>query len=155
MHVPGHTRGALAYLVESQGDPPPAVFTGDTLFLAGCGRLFEGTPEAMHASLTRLAMLTDVTRVYCGHEYTEANLRFAVHVDGADEASVARLRRVIGQRGRGEPTVPGTMAEERATNPFLRLTGDAVRARLGLERTASPVEVFAAMRKAKDGFRAT
>src|SRR5262249_30004005 len=99
-HIPGHTLGAIAYIVED------AVFTGDTLFLAGCGRLFEGTPAQMHASLAKLGALPDATRVYCGHEYTESNLRFAAHVEPSN-ADVARARdRAAATRAKGEPTVP-------------------------------------------------
>lgn len=145
LHVPGHTLGAVAYCVDG------AVFTGDTLFLAGCGRLFEGTPEMMHASLTKkLAVLPPETRLYCGHEYTVSNLRFAAHVEPDNAAVAARLEAARAARERGEPTVPGTIADELATNPFLRCGTGAVRARFP---GATEVEVFAAVRKAKDGFR--
>lgn len=118
LHVPGHTLGAVAYFVSDGEDR--AVFTGDTLFVAGCGRLFEGTPEDMFASMRELGELPADTRVYCGHEYTEANLRFAANVE-PDNASVsAAIERAKATRAGGKPTVPSTIAEELATNPFMR-----------------------------------
>lgn len=142
LHVPGHTLGAVAYLV---GD---ALFTGDTLFVAGCGRLFEGAPAQMHASLARLGRLPAETRVYCGHEYTASNLRFAAHIDPTNEAVARKAERVAALRGRGEPSVPSTIGEERATNPFLRAADPALRQRFA----GSEAEVFAALRAAKDSF---
>jgi len=128
----GHTRGHISYYDAEAG----IAFVGDTLFALGCGRLFEGTAAQMWASLERLAALPGSTQVYCAHEYTAANARFAVSVD--DGAELAhRAREVFAARERGEPTVPTTIALERATNPFLR-AGDAER--------------FAALRAAKDSF---
>lgn len=148
LHVPGHTTGALAYVV---GD---AVFTGDTLFLAGCGRLFEGTPAMMHASLSRIAAtLPPSTRVHCGHEYTAANLRFAAAIEPANAAVTNRAARVAELRARGEPTMGATLAEERATNPFLRAGEPAVRVAIGADDGASDAEVFAELRRRKDTFR--
>jgi hydroxyacylglutathione hydrolase len=144
IHVPGHTRGAVAYVVEG------AVFTGDTLFVAGCGRLFEGTAETMHASLGKLARLPPDTRVYCGHEYTVANLRFAVHAEPDNAAALAKLEAARAARARGEATVPSTLGEERETNPFLRCDTPTLRARFP---GASAVDTFAAVRRAKDDFR--
>lgn len=118
--VGGHTRGHLAYFV------PGALFCGDTLFGAGCGRLFEGTPAQMSASLARLAALPDDTLVYCAHEYTEANLRFALTVEPANAALRARVERVTALRAAGLPSVPSTLGEEKATNPFLRCSERAV-----------------------------
>jgi hydroxyacylglutathione hydrolase len=147
LHVPWHTLGAIAYVV---GDE--AVFTGDTLFLAGCGRLFEGTPAQMHASLSSLAALAPDTRVYCGHEYTESNLRFAAHVEPSND-DVRRARdEAAAARGRGEPTVPGSIAREQATNPFLRVRSPEIRKTLGLAADADDVAAFAAIRAAKDAF---
>lgn len=144
LHVPGHTSGAVAYHVED------AVFTGDTLFVAGCGRLFEGTPEMMQRSLSeKLAALPPETRVYCGHEYTVSNLRFAVHAEPQNQAAAQKLEAALAARQRGEPTVPSTIAEELATNPFLRAGEPAIRARFP---AASVVETFAAVRRAKDVF---
>lgn len=118
LHVPGHTTGAIAYVVE--GDGAPAVFTGDTLFLAGCGRLFEGTPAMMYESLAKLAALPKETRVFCGHEYTQSNLKFAEHVEPESAAVKEAAEAVRALREAGKPTVPGTIATELATNPFLR-----------------------------------
>ena len=141
LHVPGHTLGALAFLVGERW-----LFTGDTLFLGGCGRLFEGDAPTMAASLRRLASLPGDPLVCCGHEYTEANLRFALHVDPDNEALRDRYERVRARRARGEPTVPAPLSLERATNPFLRV-----------ERLARPgelaVEAFARLRTLKDHWR--
>ena len=148
LHVPGHTRGGVAYLI---GD---AVFTGDTLFVAGCGRLFEGSAEQMHSSLQKLAALPEATRVYCGHEYTLQNLEFATQLEPDNAAVVEKLERVREQRRRREPTVPSTIAEELATNPFLREHSASLRRSVGrsVSATTSAAEVFAAARKAKDRF---
>jgi hydroxyacylglutathione hydrolase len=151
IHIPGHTLGAVAYYIES-GDER-AVFTGDTLFSAGCGRLFEGTPAQMHASLTRLLELPGDTRVYCGHEYTESNLRFAAHVE-PDNADVATAReRAARLRKDGAPTMGTTLEDERRYNPFLRPHSPTVRATLGIPPGADDVTAFAAIRTAKDGYR--
>lgn len=136
----GHTLGHIAYFVPSAS----AAFVGDTLFALGCGRMFEGSPAQMWASLQRLAALPDATRIYCAHEYTASNARFALAVD-PDPAVKARAEAVFAARERGEPTVPSTLAEEKATNPFLR----APRLRPGLP----PHEAFAALRGEKDVFR--
>lgn len=143
LHVPGHTLGAVSYLIGG------CVFTGDTLFIAGCGRIFEGTPAQMFASLTRLSELDPQTQVYCGHEYTSSNLRFAAHVDPHNQAIADKILRVEAQRGRGEPTVGTTLAEELATNPFLRSSSAAM---VGRYR-GDQIERFAALRAEKDGYR--
>jgi hydroxyacylglutathione hydrolase len=143
--LPGHTRGAVAFYFAAD----QALFTGDTMFLAGCGRLFEGTPAEMHASLARIAELPDETRIYCGHEYTEKNLRFALTVEPDNVAVEQRLARAGAALARGEPTVPATLATEKATNPFLR-TGEA--ALQTLCSTRDPVEVFAALRRRRNDF---
>lgn len=145
LHVPGHTLGALAYSIDD------AVFTGDTLFLAGCGRLFEGTPAMMLASLEKIAALPEATRVYCGHEYTVKNLEFARAVDPGNDAVRERLDRVKRTRATGAPSVPGTIREERVTNPFLRARTPEIGARYPARNGA--VEVFAALRREKDTFR--
>lgn len=150
-HIPGHTLGAIAYFVEHGAEK--AVFTGDTLFLAGCGRLFEGTPAQMHASLAALASLPLETRVYCGHEYTAANLRFARHVEPSNQAIVRATDEVAREREAGRASVPGTLAREKETNPFLRATSAEIRRTLGIAATADDVAAFAAIRKAKDDFR--
>jgi hydroxyacylglutathione hydrolase len=146
--VGGHTRGHLAY------HAPGAVFCGDTLFGAGCGRLFEGTPAQMSASLGRLAALPDDTLVYCAHEYTEANLRFAVLVEPENMALQARCVRVGATRDADRPSVPSTLREEKETNPFLRCDQPAVIA-AALAHGAvdrSKAAVFTAIRAWRNGF---
>lgn len=120
LHVPGHTLGHLAYVL------PDCLFCGDTLFGAGCGRLFEGTPQQMVTSLAQLAELPDRTRVYCAHEYTQMNLRFALAVEPQNAAIAARVADAAALRDSGVPTVPSTLALEKATNPFLRSHEPAV-----------------------------
>src|SRR5258708_6483027 len=148
LHIPGHTLGAVAYAVEG------LVFTGDTLFLAGCGRLFEGTPAMMHRSLNEvLARLDPRTRIYCGHEYTVSNLLFAASVEPGNGQVSQRLSEAKGRRARGEPTVGTTLQEELDTNPFLRCAKPELRASAGAGPDATEVDVFAALRRAKDVFR--
>jgi hydroxyacylglutathione hydrolase len=145
LHVPGHTTGAVAYFGHG------AVFTGDTLFVAGCGRLFEGTPEMMFTSLCeKLGKLPADTKVYCGHEYTASNLRFALHAEPDNEAVKEKLARVNAMREKGLPTVPSTIGEELLTNPFLRVEDKGMRERFPGE---TPGDVLGAVRRAKDGFR--
>ncbi len=154
LDVPGHTAGHIAYAGEAAG--VPVAFVGDTLFAGGCGRLFEGSPADMLASLARLAALPGPTQIYCAHEYTLANLRFAVAVEPGNAALVARQAVEQGKRDRAEPTVPSTLDLELATNPFLRVAipqvAAAARARAGTG-LASPVDVFAALREWKNVFR--
>jgi hydroxyacylglutathione hydrolase len=151
IHIPGHTLGAVAYFVDLAGSR--VVFTGDTLFCAGCGRLFEGTPAQMHASLSRLLELPADTRVHCGHEYTESNLRFAAHVEPLN-ADVARARvRASELRAKGMPAIGTTLDEERRVNPFLRVRSRDIRATLGIADDADDIAAFAAVRTAKDAFR--
>ncbi len=119
--VPGHTRGHIAYHFAAAA----ALFCGDTLFAMGCGRLFEGTPDQMWQSLSKLMALPPATTCYCAHEYTQSNGRFALHVEPDNQALVARMARVDAMRLAGEATVPFTLADELATNPFLR-AGSAV-----------------------------
>lgn len=150
LDVPGHTAGHIAYV----GDG--VVFCGDTLFACGCGRLFEGTPGQMAASLGKLAALPAETQAYCAHEYTLSNIRFAQAVEPGNAALQARRAREQARRDRGEPTVPSTIGEERATNPFLRCDCAEVRAcasaRAGRTLT-DPVEIFATLREWKNQFR--
>jgi hydroxyacylglutathione hydrolase len=149
LHVPGHTTGALAYVVDER-----IVFTGDTLFVSGCGRLFEGTAAMMSTSLARIVGLPDATEVYPGHEYAEKNLRFAATVDPGNADVTARLARVKSRRAAGTICVPSTVGEEKATNPFVRCDSDGVKA-FAASRGAKPddaVAVFAAVRSARDGF---
>ncbi len=150
-HIPGHTTGAVAYYVDHGGQR--VVFTGDTLFCAGCGRLFEGTPSMMHASLQSLLALPGDTRVHCGHEYTESNLRFAAHVEPSNADVKAAQERATRLRGEGKPTVGTTLDDERRTNPFLRVTSPEIRRTLGIAADADAATAFGAIRAAKDSFR--
>lgn len=145
--VPGHTRGHLAYWFRDDA----ALFCGDTLFAIGCGRVMEGTPAQMWNSLCRLRALPPETRVFCAHEYTEANARFAVTVDPDNEALLKRRRHVEALRATGKPTVPSTLAEELETNPFLRADKPELQSALGLEGHA-PDEIFALIRQRKNAF---
>lgn len=154
LEVPGHTLGHIAYVRETPG--PHWLFCGDTLFAGGCGRLFEGTPEQMLGSLTRLAALPDDTEVYCAHEYTLVNLRFA---DGAEPGNTQLKQRIAAEsakRERGIPTLPSTIGLEKATNPFLRHHQPVIRdnlAALGkLDPGAPPDAAFAAMRTWRNTF---
>jgi hydroxyacylglutathione hydrolase len=151
LHVPGHTLGAIAYVVTDGVET--AVFTGDTMFIAGCGRLFEGTAAQMHASLARLAALDPSARVYCGHEYTLSNLRFAKHLEPSNVAVDCALVRARALRDEGEPTVPSTIGDELEASPFLRPGSAELRATLGIAKDADDVTAFAAIREAKNGFR--
>ncbi|MCA2999355.1 MAG: hydroxyacylglutathione hydrolase [Rhodocyclaceae bacterium] len=152
--VPGHTAGHIAYYAEREG----WLFCGDTLFAGGCGRLFEGTAAQMRASLGKLAALPAETNVFCAHEYTLANLLFASAVEPNNAALRSRVERDTAMRERGEPTVPSTIALERATNPFLRW--DEAEVKLAAARVSSgtfgpnaPADlVFAAIREWKDNF---
>lgn len=146
--VPGHTSGHIAFWFPTSD----ALFCGDTLFLMGCGRLFEGTPEQMWKSLSRLRALPAATKVYCGHEYTQSNARFALTVDPANRDLKERAAWVDRMRAQGKATVPGTMGDERKTNPFLRADTPGVAAAVGLAG-AEPVKVFAEVRRRKDVFR--
>ncbi|TBU96013.1 hydroxyacylglutathione hydrolase [Stutzerimonas kirkiae] len=152
--VPGHTLGHIAYFLD---DPEqPRLFSGDTLFAAGCGRLFEGTPEQMFHSLSRLATLPERTLVYCAHEYTLGNLRFAHAVEPGNDDTSHRLEQVIRLREQGRITLPSSIALEKATNPFLR-TGEAEIRQACLQRNPllgnpCPEQVFAVLRAWKDGF---
>jgi len=133
LEVPGHTAGHIAlHLAEDA-----VIFTGDTLFALGCGRLFEGDAAQMYANMRRLAALPDATAVYCGHEYTQSNGRFALTIEPENAALVARMAEIDRARAAGEATVPSTIAAERATNPFLR---------------ARDADTFARWRTAKDSF---
>ena len=154
--VPGHTRSHIAFHAANAGGKP-LLFCGDTLFSLGCGRLFEGTPAQMLASLDRLAALPDGTQICCTHEYTQSNAAFALAVEPGNSALLARVEEVRAQRARLQPTLPVTLGQERATNPFLRCDEAAVRitaaARLG-RQPASRVETFTALREWKNIFRA-
>jgi hydroxyacylglutathione hydrolase len=148
LHIPGHTLGAVAYVVDD------AVFTGDTLFLAGCGRLFEGTPAMMFHSLNEvLGALDRKTRVYCGHEYTVSNLLFAASVEPGNTKVTERLARARAQRAENEPTIGSPLALEFDTNPFMRCKSAELRDSMKLGPDAADVEVLDAVRRAKDTFR--
>jgi hydroxyacylglutathione hydrolase len=155
LDIPGHTAGHVAFVGRDAGWGTPVLFCGDTLFAAGCGRLFEGTPDEMWRSLSSLASLPSDTRVFCGHEYTLANLRFAAAVEPANPAIAERTAREQAKRDRGLPTLPSTIAEELATNPFLRAADPRVRAvaeaRAG-RKLAGDVAVFAALREWKNAW---
>jgi hydroxyacylglutathione hydrolase len=153
LDIPGHTAGHIAYTGEFGGRR--VLFCGDTLFAAGCGKLFEGTPKQMWTSLSKLAALPPDTVVYCGHEYTLSNLRFAAAVEPASRAIVDRIERERAKRERDLPTVPSTIGEELATNPFLRARVAAVReaAQRESERPLhDDVAVFATLREWKNRF---
>jgi hydroxyacylglutathione hydrolase len=150
IHNPGHTSGAISYYI---GDPG-VVFTGDTLFAGGCGRVFEGTPAQMTSSLDKLAALPPETRVYCGHEYTASNLRFAAAVEPNNQALAERRREVDALRADNRPTVPYTIEIDLATNPFLRVREAEViaAAREHGAEADEPAQVFAAIRSWKNNF---
>ena len=147
LDIPGHTRAHIAYYGAG------SLFCGDTLFACGCGRVFEGTPQQMYASLEKLRALPDETKVYCGHEYTLANIGFAKGVEPGNAALSAREARDRRLREAGKPTLPSRLGEEKATNPFLRCTEPAVvesvNKYLGT-RVSDPVRVFAAIREWKN-----
>jgi hydroxyacylglutathione hydrolase len=153
LEIPGHTLSHIAFFGAG------VVFAGDTMFSVGCGRLFEGTPAQMLTSLDRLAALPDDTQLCCGHEYTAANCAFALSVDADNTALRERNGAVRTLRSRGAPTLPVTLARERATNPFLRVDAPALRkvfsAALGADAAQDRVACFAWLRRAKDEFRAT
>ncbi len=153
IEVPGHTLGHIAYYHEDR--ERPLLFCGDTLFAAGCGRLFEGTAEQMHHSLSRLSALPAATLVFCTHEYTLGNLRFAKAVEPGNHATSARFDEVTRLREHGAISLPSTIALERATNPFLRVTETSVKQMAdewaGRENP-TPAKVFAALRAWKDQF---
>jgi hydroxyacylglutathione hydrolase len=152
LFIPAHTSGHLAYFFPAD---EPDVFTGDTLFAAGCGRLFEGSPAQMMQSLGKLAALPDATRVWCGHEYTEKNLRFAHDLEPGNTDIGTKLTRVEAERKKGRPTVPSTIAQEKRTNPFLRWESPELRRTLQQrfpDLSIDPVAIFAKTRELKDGF---
>ncbi|MBA1243657.1 hydroxyacylglutathione hydrolase [Pseudomonas japonica] len=151
--VPGHTAGHIAFVHRSAEQP--FVLSGDTLFAGGCGRLFEGTAQQMHVSLGRLAALPDDTLVYCAHEYTLSNLRFAREVEPANVALAERFAQVQALRERNEITLPSSIGLEKATNPFLRAGETSVKEKMD-QRAGAPLPseaaVFAAIRAWKDTF---
>ncbi len=152
LEVPGHTRGHIAYVASEQN----WLFCGDTLFGGGCGRLFEGTPVQMLASLKKLAALPDATQVYCAHEYTLSNLRFAREVEPGNAALLERIAVDQAKRDAGQPTIPSTIGLEKATNPFLRIQEAEIIRHLqaaGRLQQQQPVTTFAALREWKNDYR--
>jgi hydroxyacylglutathione hydrolase len=145
LEVPAHTRGAIAFVIDGNA------FTGDTLFAMGCGRLFEGDPAMMWASLSKLMQLPDATKIWCGHEYTESNGRFALTLEPGNQTLQARMKDVRDKRGNGESSMPSDMGLEKATNPFLRVQAPEIRKTLGMEK-AGEVAVFGEIRARKDRF---
>lgn len=145
IHTPGHTTDMINFYLPEDG----VVFTGDTLFVLGCGRVFEGTPEMMWTSLQKLMALPDDTVIYCSHEYTKANADFAITIEPENEKLVQRREEIIALREKGEPTVPTTLSIEKATNPFLRASSTQIRKNLGMA-AATDAEVFAEIRGRKD-----
>uniref|UniRef100_A0A7S4EWL3 hydroxyacylglutathione hydrolase n=1 Tax=Chrysotila carterae TaxID=13221 RepID=A0A7S4EWL3_CHRCT len=146
--VGGHTKGHIAFYNEEM----KSAFVGDSLFALGCGRLFEGTPEQAWASLQRLAALPPDTKVYCAHEYTEANLRFALSVDSANPDLQDRAKVIKQLRSEGKPTVPTSIELELMTNPFMRASNAELRAQLGVSPEEKDAAVFGKLRKMKDKF---
>ncbi len=148
--VPGHTRAHIAYYFPpAKPSEPGELFSGDTLFAGGCGRLFEGTPEQMAISLGKLRTLPDNTRLWCGHEYTLSNLKFAASVDGENKELLQRLAQVTTARQQNQPTVPSLLGTEKATNPFLRWNSPSLQSKANSQ---DPVTVFARIRAMKDNF---
>jgi hydroxyacylglutathione hydrolase len=145
IETPGHTAGHISYVFA----PEKLVFVGDTLFSIGCGRVIEGTPEMMWQSLSKLRSLPDDTRIYCGHEYTQANIRFAKTIEPTNSALLAREREVARLAAERKPTIPSTMGEEKAANPFLRADVEAVAQSVGLAG-APAWQVFAEIRARKN-----
>lgn len=146
LDVGGHTLGHCAYHIASEG----AAFVGDSLFALGCGRMFEGTPSQFWASLTQLRSLPPRTQIYCAHEYTAANARFALHADPDNAALHTYAEHITHLRSRNEPTVPFPLQRELETNPFLRADALSIQQRWG---GSSAIETFAALRAAKDNFK--
>lgn len=145
--VPGHTTGHIAFYFPAI----TALFSGDSLFALGCGRLFEGTPEQMWKSLCKFRNLPNSTQVYCGHEYTQANARFAKTIETSNPVLMARCQDIDGLRARNLPTIPSRLDVELATNPFLRADEPSVAEALGMSNQ-SAVEIFTEIRKRKDNF---
>eukprot|EP00560_Eucampia_antarctica_P000515 CAMPEP_0197834578 /NCGR_PEP_ID=MMETSP1437-20131217/22926_1 /TAXON_ID=49252 ORGANISM="Eucampia antarctica, Strain CCMP1452" /NCGR_SAMPLE_ID=MMETSP1437 /ASSEMBLY_ACC=CAM_ASM_001096 /LENGTH=272 /DNA_ID=CAMNT_0043439381 /DNA_START=270 /DNA_END=1088 /DNA_ORIENTATION=- len=150
LDVGGHTKGHIAFYFPGQD----LVFPGDSLFALGCGKMFEGTPIQYWKTLQTLRSLPDQTIIYCAHEYTMGNAKFAISVEPSNEKLVARVKDVYDKRSKGLPTVPSTMGEEKETNPFLRFdTSEEIRKNVGADDTDENHTVFAKVRNAKDRFR--
>jgi hydroxyacylglutathione hydrolase len=147
LFIPGHTKGHIAFHFPDS----KALFCGDTLFSIGCGRMFEGTADVMWPSLLKLRALPDDTRIYCGHEYTEANIRFALHIDPDNAALQRRAEEAKQLRAAGKPTIPARLGDEKQANPFLRADAPELKARFG-GKDKPDHETFGALRAAKDRF---
>jgi hydroxyacylglutathione hydrolase len=156
IETPGHTRGGLTYYIpgaiSSGGSQCGVAFTGDTLFAVGCGRVIEGTYAQMWSSLEKIRALPASTVFYCGHEYTQSNIRFALSVEPANEALLKRKSEVDALRGEGKPTLPSVLSKELETNPFLRVNSPVIRNSLGLGPQTPDANVFEELRRRKDRF---
>ncbi|KAK7109822.1 hypothetical protein V1264_013803 [Littorina saxatilis] len=153
LFTPCHTSGHICYFITGPSGEEPAVLTGDTLFVGGCGKFFEGTAKEMYTALVeKLASLPPETKVYCGHEYTVSNLKFAAHVEPSSNAVKSKIAWATSQRSKNEPTVPSTIAEEMQYNPFMRVRESSVQSHVGKE---DPVQVMDLLRTEKNNFRAT
>ncbi|XVF65633.1 hypothetical protein PTKIN_Ptkin09bG0264700 [Pterospermum kingtungense] len=148
IETPGHTHGHISFYFPGSG----AIFTGDTLFSLSCGKLFEGTPEQMFSSLQRIMSLPDDTNIYCGHEYSLSNSKFALSIEPKNEALQAYAAHVAHLRNKGLPTIPTTLKMEKACNPFLRTSNTDIRQALDIPATANEAEVLGVIRRAKDNF---
>ncbi|KAA3485586.1 putative hydroxyacylglutathione hydrolase 2, chloroplastic [Gossypium australe] len=148
IETPGHTRGHISFYFPSSA----AIFTGDTLFSLSCGKLFEGTPEQMLSSLQRIMSLPDDTNIYCGHEYTLSNSKFALSIEPKNEALQSYAVHVTHLRNKGLPTIPTTLKKEKACNPFLRTSSSEIRQALNIPADANAAEALGVIRQAKDNF---
>ena len=146
-HTPGHTLGHVCFYMTEE----KCLFSGDTLFYLGCGRVFEGDMNMMYNSINKISALPDKTTIYCSHEYTIANGKFALNVEGDNKSLIDRINQVEELIAANKPTIPTTLELEKQTNPFLRTSSPSIRNKLGL-KNASEVEVFSALRTAKDNF---
>eukprot|EP00112_Aurelia_sp_Birch-Aquarium-sp1_P017953 Seg4218.4 transcript_id=Seg4218.4/GoldUCD/mRNA.D3Y31 product="Hydroxyacylglutathione hydrolase mitochondrial" protein_id=Seg4218.4/GoldUCD/D3Y31 len=151
LFTPCHTTGHICYYIDGDGQLPPSVFTGDTLFVSGCGRFFEGTAEQMHHALMEvLATLPPSTTVYCGHEYTISNLKYALHVEPENQDIQEKLAWAKNRRENNLPTIPSTIADELKCNPFMRVNNPNVQRHTN---TTDPISTMGALRKEKDSFK--
>ncbi|KAL5784080.1 hypothetical protein ACOSQ2_006472 [Xanthoceras sorbifolium] len=148
IETPGHTRGHISFYFPGSG----AIFTGDALFSLSCGKLFEGSPEQMHSSLEKIMSLPDDTSIYCGHEYTLSNSKFALSIEPKNEALQSYAAHVAQLRIKGLPTIPTTLKMEKSCNPFLRTSSLEIRQTLGISDTANDSEALGVIRQAKDDF---